>query len=139
MDLVKIGEKLRILKVFWKWEVLVLRSGYVQISSAVNYRGFPRQLTAAGFQKTSVANCRRAFSYFTRVAQPNNMWHSQTTCGNSNTQAFMYIIISSVALQVCKHPAAIAKWSPEQKLSLTENYVWRKKNGNRHKIDTVQI
>lgn len=44
-----------------------------------------------------------------------------------------------VALQVCKHPAAIAKWSPEQKLSLTENYVWRKKNGNRHKIDTVQI
>ncbi|KEH41005.1 hypothetical protein MTR_1g040645 [Medicago truncatula] len=48
-----------------------------QISPAVNYRGFPRQLTAAGLLNTSVANCRRAFSYFTRVTQPNNMWEEQ--------------------------------------------------------------
>ncbi|KEH32915.1 hypothetical protein MTR_3g011490 [Medicago truncatula] len=38
---------------------------------------YPRQLTAAGLLNTSVANCRRAFSYFTRVAQPNNMWEQQ--------------------------------------------------------------
>ncbi|KEH17446.1 hypothetical protein MTR_0014s0140 [Medicago truncatula] len=58
------------------------------LKQTVNYRGFPRHLTAAGvlktsavncrrFLKTSVANCRGAFWYFTRVAQPNYMWEQQ--------------------------------------------------------------
>ena len=39
-----------------------------------------------------------------------------------NRQSEFHLGGLQVALQVCKHPAAIAKWSPEQKLSLTENY-----------------
>ncbi|AES77241.1 hypothetical protein MTR_7g006220 [Medicago truncatula] len=63
----------------WKYlELCRTHCLHNQISLAVYYQGFPRQLTAAGFLKTSVANCRRAFWYFTRVAQPNNMWEQKS-------------------------------------------------------------
>ena len=45
------------------------------VFSTVNYRGFPLQLTAAGF--AIPRQCRGTIWYFTRVSQPYDMCEHQ--------------------------------------------------------------
>ncbi|AES60474.1 hypothetical protein MTR_1g050170 [Medicago truncatula] len=68
---------------FWK---LLCSSVLITFSSAVNSRGFPRQLTAAGFLKLRQLTAERHLSNLL-------LWHSQTKCGNSNSQVRFVVVV----------------------------------------------
>jgi hypothetical protein len=60
-----------------KLETASVRSDYVQKTSAVNCRGIPRQLAAAGFLIPRQLTAEGAKTYFTCVSQPSLMCEQQ--------------------------------------------------------------
>jgi hypothetical protein len=54
-----------------------MNSEKISDSLAVNYRGFPRQLTAAGFLIPRQLTAEGAKAYFTCVSQPSLMCQQQ--------------------------------------------------------------
>lgn len=72
----------------WKLMKIVCRgAGFLfhlmkQLFSAVNYRGNPRQLTAAGFQIPRQLTAEGVKGYFTCVSQPYGMCQQQFSEGN---------------------------------------------------------
>ena len=62
------------------WKCLALMQNLLaalMFFSAVNYRGIPRQLTAAGFQIPRQLTAEGAKAYFTCVSQPSLMCEQQ--------------------------------------------------------------